>query len=158
MLSYDSMTRIPIKTKSSKTKKESVLRAVTCEIKGVEFPYGQDFVNDAMNNESRQAVAWRFEDAGNRILIKCMVSAEQELPRQNEYYTDGCVSFDTNVDHLAMTELDKHGNLIHHEVIRFDIAGKTNEQREQILSNSLEKIFKYARQQCKPVALSLIHI
>lgn len=153
ILSYDSMTRIPIKTKSFKTKKESVLRAVTCEIKGVEFPYGQDFVNDAMNNESRQAVAWRFEDAGNRILIKCMVSAEQELPRQNEYYTDGCVSFDTNVDHLAMTELDRHGNLIHHEVIRFDIAGKTNEQREQILSNSLEKIFKYARQQCKPVAM-----
>ena len=153
ILSYDSMTRIPIKTKSSKTKKESVLRAVTYEIKGVEFPYGQDFVNDAMNNEPRQAVAWRFEDAGNRILIKCMVSAEQELPRQNEYYTDGCVSFDTNVDHLAMTELDSHGNLIHHEVIRFDIAGKTNEQREQILSNSLEKIFKYARQKCKPVAM-----
>ena len=48
------MTRIPVKTKSSKTKKESVLRAVTYEIKGVEFPYGQVFVNDAINNESRQ--------------------------------------------------------------------------------------------------------
>lgn len=153
ILSYDSMTRIPVKTKSSKTKKESVLRAVTYEIKGVEFLYGQVFVNDAINNESRQAVAWRFEDAGNRILVKCMVSVEQELPRKNEYYTDGCVSFDTNVNHLAMTELDKNGNLIHHEVIRFDITGKTNEQREQILSNSLEQIFKYARQKCKPVAM-----
>lgn len=153
ILSYDSMTRIPIKTKSSKTKKKSVLRAVTSEIKGVEFPYGQNFVNYAMNNESRQAVAWRFEDAGNRILIKCMMSVEQELPRQNEYYADGCISFDTNVDHLAMTELDRHGNLIHHEVIRFDITGKTNGQREQILSNSLEKIFKYARQKCKPIAM-----
>ena len=153
ILSYDSMTRIPVKTKSSKTKKESVLRAVTYEIKGVEFPYGQVFVNDAINNESRQAVAWRFEDAGNRILVKCMVSVEQELPRKNEYYTDGCVSFDTNVNHLAMTELDKNGNLIHHEVIRFDITGKTNEQREQILSNSLEQIFKYASQKCKPVAM-----
>ena len=153
MLSYDSMTRIPIKTKNSKTKKESVLKAVICGIKDVEFPYGQDFVNDAMNNESRQAVAWRFEDAGNRILVKCMVSIEQNLPRKNEYYADGCVSFDTNVDHLAMTELDKHGNLIHHEVIRFDITGKTNEQREQILSNSLEKIFKYAKQKCKPIAM-----
>ena len=81
MLSYDSMTRIPIKTKSSKTKKESVLKAVSCGIKDVEFPYGQDFVNDAMNNESRQAVAWRFEDAGNRILVKCMVSIEQNLAR-----------------------------------------------------------------------------
>lgn len=153
VLSYDSMTRIPVKTKNSKTKKESVLRAVTYEIKGVEFPYGQVFVNDAINNESRQAVAWRFEDAGNRILVKCMVSVEQELPRKNEYYTDGCVSFDTNVNHLAMTELDKNGNLIHHEVIRFDITGKTNEQREQILSNSLEQIFKYASQKCKPVAM-----
>ena len=36
-LSYDSMTRIPVKTKSSKTKKESVLRAVTCEIKVLNF-------------------------------------------------------------------------------------------------------------------------
>jgi hypothetical protein len=99
-LSYDSMARIPIKTKSSKAKKKSVLRAVTCEIKGVEFPYGQNFVNDAMNNESRQAVAWRFEDAGNRILIKCMVSVEHKPPRKNEYYADGCISFDTNVEHL----------------------------------------------------------
>ena len=153
VLSYDSMTRIPIKTKSPKTKKKSVLRAVACEIKGVEFPYGQDFVDNAMNDESRQAVAWRFELAGNRILVKCMVSVEQELPRKNEYYIDGCISFDTNVDHLAMTELDRHGNLIHHEVIRFDITGKTNEQREQILSNSLEKIFKYAGQKCKPIAM-----
>lgn len=96
------MARIPIKTKSSKVKKKSVLRAVTCEIKGVEFPYGQNFVNDAMNNESRQAVAWRFEDTGNRILIKCMVSVEHKSPRKNEYYADGCISFDTNVEHLVI--------------------------------------------------------
>ena len=152
-LSYGSMARIPIKTKRANTKKKSVLRAVTCEIKGVEFPYGQNFVNDAMNDESRKAVAWRFEDAGNRILIKCMVSVEQELPRKNEYYADGCISFDTNVDHLAMAELDRHGNLIHHEVICFNVVGKTDKQREQILSNALEKIFKYAKQRRKPIAM-----
>ncbi|MFR2038772.1 MAG: hypothetical protein ACLS3T_19260, partial [Anaerobutyricum sp.] len=62
---YDSMTRIPVKTKSRKTKKEAVLRAVTYEIDRVVFPYGQDLVNEALNSTDRKAVAWRFEDAGN---------------------------------------------------------------------------------------------
>lgn len=152
-LFYDSMDRIVVKTNYVNAKKKSVLRAVTYKINDVEFPYGQKLVNDAMINASRQAVSWRLENAGNRILVKCMVSLGQELPRKNEYYSNGCVSFDTNVDHLAMAEIDKHGNLIHHEVIPFDITGKTNAQREQILSNSLEKIFKYAREKRKPIAM-----
>ena len=152
-LFYDSMDRIEVKTNYVNAKKKSVLRAVTYKINDVEFPYGQELVNDAMDNVSRQAVAWRLENAGNRILVKCMVSVEQELSRKNEYNSNGCVSFDTNVDHLAMTEIDKHGNLIHHEVIPFDITGKTNKQREQILSNSLERIFKYAIEKCKPIAM-----
>ena len=152
-LCYDSMDRIVVKTNYVNAKKKSVLRAVTYKINDVEFPYGQKLVNDAMINASRQAVSWRLENAGNRILVKCMVSLGRELPRKNEYYSNGCVSFDTNVDHLAMAEIDKHGNLIHHEVIPFDITGKTNAQREQILSNSLEKIFKYAREKRKPIAM-----
>ena len=71
------MTRIPVKTKNRKAKKEAVLRAVTYEIDRVVFPYGQDLVNEAVDNTDRNAVAWRFEDAGNRILVKCMVSIDQ---------------------------------------------------------------------------------
>lgn len=153
-LSYDSMERIPVKTKNpGKTKKESVLRAVTYETNGVEFPYGQDFVENAVSDPARKSVAWRFEDAGNRILIKCIISVEQELPRKNEYFGNGCVAFDTNVDHLAMAEIDKNGNLIHHEVIPFRISGKTDGQREQILSAALEKVFQYSTDKHKPVAM-----
>lgn len=152
-LFYDSMTRIPVKTKSRKTKKEAVLRAVTYEIDRVVFPYGQDLVNEALNSTDRKAVAWRFEDAGNRILVKCMVSIDQGLSRKNEYYADGCIAFDTNVDHLAVAETDRHGNLIYHKVIPFDLTGKTSEQREQILSLALEKVYKRARERYKPVAM-----
>ena len=59
-----------------------------------------------------------------------MVSIDQGLSRKNEYYADGCIAFDTNVDHLAVAETDRHGNLIYHKVIPFDLTGKTSEQRE----------------------------
>ena len=110
------------------------------------FPYGQEFVNHAISatGEERRAVAWRLELHGNRILAKCVV----ELPEimKNESFEAGCVAFDSNVDHLAIVDVDKNGNLLSHKVIAFDLNGKTTEQRKQILSATLEEVFQFAQE------------
>ena len=72
--------------------------------------------------------------------------------RMNDFYGDGCVSFDSNVDNISFAETDKHGNLRHHEIIKFDLYGKSSGERKLILSNALEIIFKYAQKVKKPVA------
>ena len=119
----------------------------------VVFPYRQELVNTAVNadKKSQRAVAWRFERTQGSILVKCTISVEPDK-RVNDYYGEGCVSFDSNVDNISFTETDKYGNLLHHEIIKFDLNGKSSGHRKQILSNALEQVFKYAQRVKKPVA------
>ena len=141
---YD--TRSQTLTYKSMSGKEIILTNVA-------FPYGQEFVNYAVSaiGEYRHAVAWRLELHGNRILVKCMV----ELPKveKNESFETGCIAFDSNVDHLAVADVDKHGNLLSHQVIPFDLTGKTSEQRKQILSSALEEVFQFAKDRKKPIVM-----
>ena len=133
-------------TYKSMSGKEVILTHVT-------FPYGQEFVDHAISaiGDDRHAVAWRLELHGNRILVKCMV----ELPetKKNESFETGCIAFDSNVDHLAIADVDKNGNLLSHKVIAFNLNGKTTEQRKQILSAVLEEVFQFAQERKKPIAM-----
>ena len=119
----------------------------------VVFPYGQEYVDFAVSAKKpeRKAVAWTFEVHGRKILAKCTV----ELPdvRMNNYYKDGCIAFDTNVDHFAVAEIDGNGNLLQHKIIKFNIRGKSSEQIEHILSKALEQVFDIARKCNKPLAM-----
>lgn len=133
-------------TYKSMSGKEIILMHVT-------FPYGQEFVNHAISalGDDRHAVAWRLELHSNRILVKCMV----ELPEveKNKSFETGCIAFDSNVDHLAIADVDKNGNLLSHRVVSFNLDGKTTEQREQILSAALEEVFLFAKDRKKPIAM-----
>ena len=114
----------------------------TIVLKNVTFPYGQELVEQAVlaSVNERHAVAWRLEVHGSRVLVKCMVEVFNS--QKNYDSTEGCVAFDTNVDHLAYSELDGHGNLLHHHVIPF-----------QVLSKALEEIFQYAKKTAKPIVM-----
>ena len=125
----------------------------TIVLKNVIFPYGQKFVEQAVNataNE-RNAIAWRLEVHGSRVLVKCMVEVSNK--QKNYDFSEGCVAFDTNVDHLAYTELDGHGNLLSHHTIPFTLRGLSTGQREQVLSKALEEIFQYAQKAAKPIVM-----
>ncbi len=125
----------------------------TIVLKNVTFPYGQEFVEQAVlaSPKERNAIAWRLEVHGSRVLVKCMV--EVTNAQKNYDLSEGCVAFDTNVDHLAYTELDRHGNLLHHQTIPFTLRGLSTGQREQVLSKALEEIFQYARNAAKPIVM-----
>jgi len=69
----------------------------------------------------------------------------------NNYYGDGTIGIDINYDHIAMTETDQSGNLLHHEVMRYDMEGKRSGQIKHQISEALEKVFEYADQQHKPI-------
>lgn len=125
----------------------------TIVLKNVTFPYGQELVEQAVlaSVNERHAVAWRLEIHGSRILVKCMVEVSNK--QKNYDFSEGCISFDTNVDHLAYTELDGHGNLLSHHTIPFTLRGLSTGQREQVLSKALEVIFQYAKKAAKPIVM-----
>jgi hypothetical protein len=118
-----------------------------------EFPYGQELIETALNLEKgeRQAVCWSIEDWGNSFLVKCMINLKSE--RKNFCYTSGVIGIDVNADNISVAETDKSGNLLSHEVIDFNILNKSSEQIEQILSLSLERVYKIAEDRRKPVVM-----
>lgn len=122
-------------------------------LKNVIFPYGQELVEQAVlaSTKERNAIAWRLEVHGSRVLVKCMV--EVTNAQKNYDLSEGCVAFDTNVDHLAYTELDGHGNLLYHHTIPFTLRELSTGQREQVLSKALEVIFQYAKKAAKPIVM-----
>ena len=125
----------------------------TVVLKNVTFPYGQELVEQAVlaSVNERNAVAWRLEVHGSRVLVKCMVEVSNN--QKNYDFSEGCISFDTNVDHLAYTELDGHGNLLSHHTIPFTLRGLSTGRREQVLSKALEEIFQYAQKAAKPIVM-----
>ena len=74
----------------------------------------------------------------NAWQIRCILTEEEE--NMNNYYGDGTIGIDINYDHIAMTETDQSGNLLHHEIFRYDMEGR-EAARSNIRSRNLSKRF-----------------
>lgn len=120
----------------------------------VEFPYGQDRVDRAINadRQFRKAVSWRITVTGGSFLIQCLVDIEPEH-RINDYYGDGCIAMDTNYDNLSISELDGCGNVLRHKVISFDLEGASSGGATQTLSEALDSAFSWCDESKKPFAM-----
>ena len=121
-------------------------------LENVFFKYGQDNVNFAVNaeGENRKAVAWSFEDFGEYFIIKCLV----DIPKNkdsNYSRADGIVAFDTNVDHLAWSDIDACGNLLDYGIIPFDLTNKTTNQSANIIEKIAIEMVSIAKLKKKPL-------
>ena len=83
------------------------------DIPNVRFPYGQDWVDAAVNAHDIAMrnkklppdqqiegwkpgpVTWAIKDCGDAIQVKCMISLPAD-PHINSCYSNGCVAFDMN--------------------------------------------------------------
>lgn len=139
-------------------------------IPGVEFPYGQAWVEAAVSaaeiakrNKTLPpgqqipgwpvgSVSWSLKDCGNAVQVKCMVTLPED-PYKNFCYDDGCVSFDMNYDHFAASELGPQGELQRHWTVPLQMEGRTSDQISNSISESLEEIFRYAAAVNKPISM-----
>lgn len=140
------------------------------ELPGVWFPYGQEYINEAIKaseicKKNKKLppdqqiegwppgpVTWAIRDCGNAFQVKCMISIP-ENPHINACYDDGCVAFDMNYDHLAVSELGSQGQLLKHYTVPIQMDGRTSDQITNGISEALEKVFKHAVRVKKPVAM-----
>ncbi|MTI86082.1 MAG: hypothetical protein FH756_19835 [Firmicutes bacterium] len=96
------------------------------------FPYGQHFLDEVLEDRTlKRPLTWEAEDRGDYYIFKVMF---EPPPVDRNYYTgNGVVSYDTNYDHLAWTELDGSGKLLRHGRIPLYVDGKTTGQTAKII-------------------------
>lgn len=100
------------------------------------------------------ALTYRFvrdEDAakGWRVFVSVAVSA----PEQVSNAALGAIGIDLNAGHLALSETDRFGNLIHAQRIAVVTYGKTPDQAKAVLGEAASRIARAAADQGKPIVL-----
>ena len=111
--------------------------------------------------KKRKAVCYNFtlhKDKKGRKYV--LVSAT--IPLENKYVNDsfasGCVSMDLNADHVALADLDEHGNYLSSKVIPFWLEGKTSGQVSEILGRVMAKVGGFCTERKKPLVMEDINL
>lgn len=65
----------------------------------------------------------------------------------------GAVAIDINADHLAITEVDRHGNWERSESLKYDLRGLSAEQSNAVLGDYVAAVVEMARLAGKPIVM-----
>lgn len=106
------------------------------------------------DKEIRQAVSYRMKrmmDGNGREYL--VISATFDLPDHEAPadLSEGCISCDLNVDHLAWAELDPAGNLLRHGIIPYDLEHKSSTQRDQIIGDVVSRVAVLNKETGRPL-------
>jgi IS605 OrfB family transposase len=136
-------------------------------IKGVRFAYGHEAITTALASSQRiaavtktgkattkytgTALSYRFvRDAkGWRVFVSCEAPAVQ--PRTQRAL--GAIGVDINADHLAISEIDRFGNLVKFHRIDVHTYGKTTEQAKALIGDAVVAIVAMANKAGKPLVM-----
>ena len=137
---------------------------------GIRFAYGQQAVVDALGRSQRisttkagkpackrtgSAMSYRFmrDDKGWRVFVSCEAQAVQRVSNG----AMGAIGVDVNADHLAVSETDRFGNLIHARRIDLHTYGKTTEQSKALIGDAAVLIANWAKTAGKPVVVEKLN-
>lgn len=115
----------------------------------VTFKYNADLYFKAIV-EGKSAVAYQIKDYNDYYIITATFDV-QSNNKANYSLTDGVVSIDTNYNHFALCNIDKHGNYLNNKIIHFNIKGKTSEQITKTLEKAALEVIKYCENYHKPL-------
>ena len=116
-------------------------------IKSVKFAYGQDVIERALI--LRQALTYRFkcDKKGWRVFV----STAYHAPKTVTSTLTGALGVDINADCLAISEIDRFGNLIFSRKIDCIVYGKTSNQRKAIIGDATKEIIDKAIRTSKSI-------
>ncbi len=119
------------------------------DLRNIWIPYGQETVCRAMCRP--QAISYRFlrDGKGWRVFITT------DLPeiKTRSVKEAGAIGIDINADCLAVSETDRHGNLVGSKVIPLVTYGKSGDQAKALIGNAVKKIVGQASASCKPIVI-----
>lgn len=96
------------------------------------------------------ALTYRFskDKKGWRVFISVPVTQQFNSIKQS-----GVIGIDLNADHLAVTELDRFGNLIAFKRFDLNLNHKSSDQRQAIIGDTAKAISQWAAQAQKPIVM-----
>ena len=106
--------------------------------------------------EDRKPVCYNFQlkrDGNGRLYLIPSVTLILENRYCNESLEDGCVSVDLNYDHVALTDIDKDGNRISGEILKFNPGNKTSGQISDEIGRVMSIVGKYCENRKKPLIM-----
>jgi IS605 OrfB family transposase len=136
-------------------------------VPGVKFAYGHDKIIAALASSQRvasttkagkpsvkrigSALSYRFvrDTKGWRVFVSCEV-------QPIEQFTDaklGAIGVDINADHLAVSEIDRFGNLVQSLRIDLHTYGKTTDQVNALIGDAAVRIAQMALSNSKPIVI-----
>jgi IS605 OrfB family transposase len=115
----------------------------------LDLSYGRDDILEALT--LNQAMTYRFvRDAkGWRVFVSTNLTGR---PRVSSRHA-GSIALDINSDHLAVTDLDRYGNIVGVHRIPLCTYGKTRAQAMAIIGDAVKKVVVLARSLGKPIAI-----
>lgn len=148
-------------------------------LNNVHFPYGQDEISKYLETQTNlstqdkkaktkfvpgigkvptskaKPISFMVEDHKTYYVIKCQLEVTIDLV--NYSLADGVVGTDCNLDHFAIANVSKDGNLLNTNILDFDILGKTSGQVTKIIENRAKEVVDIAERLHKPIAIEKLN-
>ena len=127
----------------------------------VKFGYGQDHIDQAkipslgytkgkMNQvKYYRALTWKFIRRDNNWYA--YVTVDVDVQPVISLKNNGIISIDFNYGFLAVSDVDRYGNVVHSFQVPYHSTHCTSAQTRQSLSEALKIVIKYAVDQAKPI-------
>jgi len=141
-------------------------------IKNVRFAYGHEAILAALAASQRIsaktkagvqirkrdgcAISYRFlrDEKGWRVFASVEAQPVSETTRREA----GAFGIDVNIDHLAVSETDRFGNLVGSRKLSLPLYGKTTEQAKALIGDAAVSIARLAAGAGKPVVIEKLDL
>lgn len=137
-----------------------IMTYITTDRTGITFPLtfpyrGEELqrVLSLKHSTPGKAVCYTLADKGEYFIIYAAIELDI---RYSDYIFDidrGVVGIDINNDHIALSETDRHGNMLACREIPFDFNHKTSSQRNWIIENTVNQVLDYCVRAAKPLII-----
>ena len=130
------------------------------EIPNVRFQYGHEAILASIQSclnrkngdkESGVAISYRFQQDEKGWQL--FVSTPLEKPKSITLTGVGAIGVDVNVDHLAVVEIDRYGNLVKHKKIALFLHEKNTHQIKAVIGDAVKEVIDWCIQTKKPLVL-----
>ena len=127
----------------------------------VTFGYGQENIDKAKifslgytkgkKNQVKyyRALTWKFVRKNGNWYTN--VTVDVDAPNVISLKNNGVISIDFNYGFLAISDVDRYGNIVNSFQVPYNSTHCTSEQTQQSLSEALKIVIQYAVDQTKPI-------
>lgn len=114
-------------------------------------------VHENINKKERKAsgiknaISIKIKNSEKGLYVHASFEQYAQKNRTTKDY--GVIGIDINPDHLAVAELDEHGNKNHVFSIPLDLKNKSSGQRKNIIFHAVKKVTDYAKSKGKSIVI-----